>query len=1099
MNRKTSFFFICILFILSGVAALVYQIAWFKHLGYFLGNSTYSQAVVLATFMGGIALGSWWWGRKADQHANPLRLFAWLEIFIGLYCFFYQPIFEGIEKGFTSTIIAGGWASDAPIVLGLKLLASAAAIFLPTVLMGGTLPVLVKYLSIRIEEVGKNVALLYFINSAGAVIGSFLAGFYLLGSFGITTTTYFGASLDLLVGLIFLIPAYGLKVRGNRNVAADLDSSLAEAGKKNITSHNEPILNFSLSERQYKIVLLTAIFSGFSAMLYEVVWLRLLIPILSSTTYSFTIILTAFISGITIGSIVIYWVFRKVSNPYRLLGFCQLGIVISVLLTLQFYERLPYYIWKAIGEESATDTGYQLYLGTQFLYVFLLLLPPTIFMGMSLPIASKISVRRVKETGAVIGNVFALNTLGTVVGSLLTGLVLIPFVGILNAIMIGLLVNLSLALFILADRSVLSKVYLIFFLIVLTFSFFIFYRTVDSERWAHTIMLSEIPRELNRNKAPKNYEQFLEKKINPNREILYYEEGIGGTIVVCKSGKATFLYTNGKGDANSVSDIQTQASLGHTPMILHPKPDSVFVIGFGAGHTVGSVMTHPEIDFAQVAEISPEVIEASQFFEHVNERPLVNKKLQVIKDDGVAALRLSPFRYDIIISQPSNPWSAGVGNLFTKEFFADCKSKLKPGGFVAQWFGLYEMDERSLKLILRTAYSEFNHLSLWHLGSNDILLLCSEAPFNFDLETIAQHYELVKQALSADNIEIHSLPIFLSQQINLNDQALKVYAGEGPLNLEDLPLMELWTPRAYFLNESPEEFESIMDWAFPLEQGSLLQQYYSNKNGVPTEEKTQISLFKALQSGSENVTFMNTFSKLSGERNPNISDKYIRDPQVLQHGWIDNKNRFHALDSIHPNQKVSAWSCCAAYQKTQALTYQWTSWAGDTLTKNINQQTSWLTAWVELDHKGPLTEGNWNLSVFKDKKRILTHNFIVSSSAPVKQPAFMHGEISIGIHRDEDIAYFDRVNPMQKLAVVTKGLPFGKREMINVKWRSPSGKEINQVMIYEPHYEIAWRYMDAALPLEEGNWMVEVQNMNGKTYLSKTFMVDRAVKLVKPQ
>ena len=535
-------------------------------------------------------------------------------------------------------------------------------------------------------------------------------------------------------------------------------------------------------------------------------------------------------------------------------------------------------------------------------------------------------------------------------------------------------------------------------------------------------------------------------------------------------------------------------------MILHPKPDSVFVIGFGAGHTIGGVMKHPEIDFAQVAEISPEVIEASRFFEHVNEKPLNDKKLKVIEDDGLAALRLSPYKYDVIISQPSNMWSAGVGNLFTKEFFADCRSKLKPGGYVAQWFALYEMDERSLQLIIRTAYSEFEHLSLWHLGTNDILMLCSETPFDFSLEKITRNYEQVKPFISADNIAIYSLPIFLSQQINLNDAALQLYAKEGPINSEDFPLLELWTPKAYFLNESPTEFESIMDWSFPMEKGSLLSQYYQSTEGkITTQDKTQISLFKALKKKPENATFRKTFEKLNGNRNPIISASFSRDPQVLQHGWIDNKNHFHALDSVHPRQKLHAWTCCANYKEEQQLTYLWTSEHGDSIQREIQQKTNWLTTWVELKNAPPLQEGMWNLDVYKNNEILLSHSFKVTENAMLKESEFMHGEILLGIHQEKDVAYFDAANPMQKIAVITRGSPFGKSQMINIRWTTPSGRQINQVLMYQPHYEMAWRYLDASLPLEEGNWKVEVQNMAGKTFLSKRFEVDRKIELVNPK
>lgn len=854
----------------SGVAALIYQVTWFKHLSYFLGNSTYTQSLVLATYMGGLAIGAWWWGRKADKSAKSLRVFAFLEIGIAIYCFFYYPIFEVLKSCFIDYVSTNDLPSDGGFTLFVKLIISAAGILIPTILMGGTLPVLVKYFSARINQVGKNVAIFYFINSLGAVIGTLIAGFYLLQFFGLRNTTYIGAGMDLAIGVVCLLLSY------------KIDSTSDAKNEK-----KEWKERFTLKKIQFKIVLLIAGISGLSAMIYEIVWLRLLIPILSSSTYSFSVILAVFISGITIGSYIVYRIIDRIKNPYRFLGYCQMGIVITILLSMPFYERLPYYIWSAIGDPATSSASYSFYIFIQFFFVFLLIITPTIFMGMTLPIASRLCVTEVKNTGKVIGKVFAINTLGTVIGSLAAGLFLIPLIGIKNTLQFAVLLNLVLALIVLLTKKLVSRKIKIAILSVLGISILVYFGNTRQDSWAYSIMLSDVPRKINRIKPPDSYADFY-RLAEDHDKIHYYQEGINGTIVVAQKNKETYLFTNGKGDANSISDLSSQISLGLTPIILHPSPDSVFVIGYGAGTTIGHVMLHSRVKYGEVAEISGEVIDASKYFNDINGEPLRNKNLRVIRDDGLSALLVSPRKYDVIISQPSNPWSAGMGSLFTQEFFQTCKDKLHKGGYVAQWFNLYEMDDKSLKLILRTALSEFKHVTLWHISNSDILILCSENEFNGDLKQIEKNYLSSEKYLK--KIDIHAFPAFLSQQLTSDRERIVNYAGNGPLNTEDLPLLEHWAPRAYFYDSKPEKFYTIDERSDLLKhKNHLLSKYMISKPNLTKDEILQTGLFQSTGGNKELAYYL-------AERNPMIYLSWAEKARQL--GNIEKANEFEQLASM---------------------------------------------------------------------------------------------------------------------------------------------------------------------------------------------------------
>jgi spermidine synthase len=838
MSRKH--ILIISLFIVAGLASLIYQVVWFKQLSYFLGSTTYSQSVVLATFMGGLALGSWYWGKKADSSINQLKLFAFLEITLAVYCFFYHQIFELASKLFFTIATNASLPSDGAAVLSLKFMVSAGTILFPTFLMGGTLPVLVRFLSSYSNKIGKNVAILYFVNSLGAVLGTALAGFFLIQHFGLRLTTYFGASIELSVGLIALFASLRLGAE-----TRPLELSQGSALKKEKQTVDNTVKDSAILSQ--RLILLIAFSSGVSAMIYEVGWLRLLIPILSSSTYSFTIILVTFITGITIGSYLVYKFNHLIKRTLLTIGLCQLGIVISMLVTLPLFERVPYWIWSASDGILDSSAPFLSYILIQLGYVFALLFLPTILMGMTLPLLSRYASKTAETAGETIGNLFAVNTVGTVVGSLAAGLLLVPFIGIRHTIELSIFLNLLMFVLLIKSSVVSNLRFKVTSLaiVILTFGWYSF--RMSNENWGFAIMLSEIPRQINRTTAPDSYASFFDGATKGDT-ILYYKEGIGGTIVVATNGKETFLTTNGKGDANTVSDLRTQISLGLTPVTLHPKPDSIFVIGFGAGTTVGHAASHPGVKYAEVAEISGEVVEASIHFNKINKQPLENKKIKVTRDDGVSALRLSDKKFDVIISQPSNPWSAGVGNLFTDEFFRDCKSKLRPGGFVAQWLNLYEIDDKSLQLIFRTALGRFSNISIWHIGRTDILLICSDHIIDPDLLKTKGNYEKVKDQFQM--ADIYSYSAFLSQQLTNDIKKIRDYAGNGVINTENHPYLEMWAPKAFFYNWSPKNFASI-DERRNFKDSKLMLSNYLRSFDVSKDDLLQAGLFQSTGGSKE--------------------------------------------------------------------------------------------------------------------------------------------------------------------------------------------------------------------------------------------------------
>ena len=822
MKKQTIYGVVATLFIISGATGLVYQIAWFKYLSLFLGNTTYAQTVVLATFMGGLAIGASLWGRRADRSKSPIRLYAGLEFFIGIYCVVY-PAFLGVAKSaFIAIVHALQLPSDGGTVLVLKLLISAIMLLFPTILMGGTLPVLVRFISNSVEESGKNVATLYFLNSLGAVIGSLLGGFFLVQMAGLQATVI-GA------GIVNMLIAAAAFVLGKRMPAMPAVSEEPELEIERPTT-----------DRQVLLAVGVAGASGLAAMIYEVAWVRLLIPVLGSSTYSYTLMLVAFISGITIGSWLVAVFIRNIKNLFGALALCQLGVGLSMALMLPLYGRIPYIYWHLGAILTRSEGTYSIFLVLQFIVGFLVMIVPTIFLGMSLPLASRIATRSVVVLGKTVGTVFSV---GTVLGSLGAGLILIPLIGVRHAMEVGFVLNLVCGIVLsLFDeessklrRGIVTGVAVV--LTGLTIGF--------GSNWNESVTLTGVFRQFGNNRTPPASFAEFEKIVRSNK-VLFYKEGASATVGVIEqpiaSGTQNVLLINGKGDASSVSDLPTQVLLGQVPMMFHPQPDTVLVIGFGSGVTVGSVLTHP-VKLVESVEISPEVISASRHFEHVNNRPLADSRMRLYVDDALAYLKLSTTNYDVIISEPSNPWIAGIGNLYSTEFFEVCRLKLKTHGLMVQWFHLYEVDDETFRLVVRTFRSVFPHVTVWQSLTTDVLLVGSSEVLRIDEEKLLTKFQLEKVKADLARIRISDPATLLSLQM-LSEGPVREYASSGPLNTEDKPLLEHWAPKAFFVDRGVTEINRY-DERRVFGRSDLLLDQVLSKRALTDGEKWNIGMLHA--------------------------------------------------------------------------------------------------------------------------------------------------------------------------------------------------------------------------------------------------------------
>lgn len=661
--------------------------------------------------------------------------------------------------------------------------ASLALILAPTILMGGTLPALTRAACRTIAQLQGSLAWLYFVNSAGAAAGALGAGFILIPSIGLDLSVMAAAAVNLLIGIAAL--AMAGRSAGRRKEPAP-DGAEAQP----------------LNRLQLAVVLVGIFLSGVAALTYEVAWIRLLSLVLGSSTYSFSLMLAAFIGGIAIGSFVIARRLHPPMSLYLLFGLAELGAGLAFLVSLPFYGRLPYLFWLLSESLRRSPEQFYLFEGLKFMFCLALMLPPTVFLGMTLPLASRLEARSGSRIGWAVGSVYSVNTIGNVLGAALAGLALMPLLGLKGAILCGIAVNLLIGLCVLwtykpmpprvrtaAAGAAAAAVALI---------------SLFGPKWDAAVLARGVYRAFTFQGS--GYAAFREQLYSQIGDMLYYKDGANATVAVFRA-KDNFLYmtVNGKSDASTGYDMSTQVLSAQIPLFLKPDARSALVVGLGSGITVGSVLRHP-VEKVDVVEIVPAVAEAAKLFAGASYNALEDPRTRLHIQDAKVFLNGGDRRYDVVISEPSNPWVAGIASLFSTDFYGRVQAHLNPGGVFAQWTHLYEMNDQTLRLILRTFASSFKHVTAWHIAGADILLIGSREPITLDF---ARMQKLLGEPAVAEDlarVKVKRLSTLLSLQLS-GDQAIRRMAGRGRLNEDLFPILEYEAPKAFFENR----FATIFD------------------------------------------------------------------------------------------------------------------------------------------------------------------------------------------------------------------------------------------------------------------------------------------------
>lgn len=783
----------------SGAAGLIYEVLWARYLALFLGSTGRAHVVVLATFMGGLALGSHVLGRLADRVRSPLKLYAFLELGIGVCALLFDNVFSAGRALFLQ--IVGHTGLSGAGLTGAQFAASVLCVLLPTFLMGGTTPSVSRYLIRTQESFGPRLSRLYFFNSLGAVAGCLLAGFWLIRYYGMAFSMVVGALLNILCG----VAALGL-------AAAERDSQAAEApspGPAPQATAPDAAQGPLPGRRWLRIALWSAvILSGAAAMLYEVAWIRMLALVLGSSTYSFSLMLATFILGLSIGAYLLS-LRRRTGGFDAVFGWTEVAVGLSVLLTLPFYTRLPYVFNHLACSLTREPETYPFYEAVKFILCSLVMIVPTILQGITLPAATRALTAELGGLGRRVGLIWAVNTLGTLAGSVFAGFVGLPWLGIKGTLELAVALNLVTGLAVLfgaaptpANRRLRAG------MAVAAVAGIGAYRFLMPE-WNYPVLESGHFRARERIVDVRGSMQEAAA-----RKYLYYRDGVDASVSVREvTGVETgrVLVINGKADGSTFRDMATQKLLGHLPMLAAPRPRKVLVVGIGTGSTIGSVLAYPEVECVDAVEISDDVVKASRYFADINGRYWEDPRVRIHREDAKTFLQVSREKYDLIISEPSNPWMAGVAGVFTHEYFRICREHLTDRGLVCQWVQAYELEELSYLMVMETLTEVFPCYTVWNSLGTDTMILASAAPFRMDFQRLnaCMASDTVQRDLA--QVDIHSPVTVLALQMLDCAAAPSSAAWTGARHSDFFPVLEYVAPRGFFLGANAAGVWNHMD------------------------------------------------------------------------------------------------------------------------------------------------------------------------------------------------------------------------------------------------------------------------------------------------
>jgi predicted membrane-bound spermidine synthase len=778
------------LFFLSGAAGLMYESIWTRYLALLVGHSAYAQILVLTIFLGGMAVGSYLVGRYTERLRNPLTWYAGVEIAIGVLGLLFHPVFRGVSAAAYDSIFPSLVASPGAQIT-VKWLLAAALILPQSILLGATFP-LISAGILRLWNLrpGAILSWLYASNSFGAAVGVLVAGFYLVSRFDFPGTLTFAAILNF--------------------IAAGITLALVVQWKELLPTPVRVERSRETAASRRKWLLLGAAFgTAVASFAYEIAWIRMLSLVLGSATHSFELMLSAFILGLALGAL---WVSKRADrwqDPMRALGLVQCAMGALAVATMPLYIASFSWISDLIDVFAKTSPGYAGFTIARYGICLAIMLPATFCAGMTLPLITRILYRNGADESAI-GEVYAANTAGSIVGVQLAGLVLLPLLGVKFLLVAGAALDVVVGLVLLyvgIPRSSSGRTRLLAAAAIGSLAVIVAASTVRFDR---TLLGSGVYR-FGGLPAPGEF------------VTTFYKDGRTATVTVKRTSDGILvLSTNGKPDA-SVSaewltpragakkrplrdDVSTQILLPLIAMAHAPRAKSAAVIGQGSGMTSHFLLANPNLRELSTIEIEPEMIRASRAFRPANRRVFTDPRARFVIDDARSYFAGAGHRFDLIVSEPSNPWVSGVAGLFTTEFYARIKRYLADGGVFAQWMHLYEMNDSLVLSMLSAVQQNFAAYDIYLTDDSDIVVIATTASAVPTPDWRVTEWPMMAQDLK----QVSALtPVSLSSLHLADSRTLAPLVTRVRPNSDFAPVLDLNGERARYLLTDASGFENL--------------------------------------------------------------------------------------------------------------------------------------------------------------------------------------------------------------------------------------------------------------------------------------------------
>ncbi|MCB9838158.1 MAG: fused MFS/spermidine synthase [Phycisphaeraceae bacterium] len=768
------------LFFCSGAAGLVYEVLWSRMLTLEMGSTAYALATILTVFMGGLALGSAIGGRFGARIANPLRAYAMLEIGIGLYCLLTPTLIDALHP--PMRLVYQRFEGSLLMMSLAQSLLCALVLTPPVVAMGATFPILAQFVTRSSERIAWSVGALYGFNTLGAGVGAVLSGLTLIPALGVSMTNHVAVVTNIAVGALALLASR--MIPRPAQAATSHEPAPVAAASAPIPGAPSPL-----------VLLIGFGISGFAAMTLQTAWTRLMSLSIGSATYAFSLIVGAFILGLALGSVVIGRLGNRPSRAPKLLILCQMGVAIAGAITIPLFGELPLRVSLLIAEHPESLARIQ---RGEFLAIAAIVLPPTFLMGGLLPLVCQCLASATRRpTSSIVGRAYVANTVGTILGSALAGFLLVPTIGMRGSIVVGVILYAIVgAWYLVASRgALLGRVRA---LVASTATIAITGLVLLLPAWDRAVITSgPYINAIALGRESGGSREKLRAFLNRNSDIIAYREGVATTVTVRRVQGRPWLLVSGKLEAPAFEF--TQAFLAHLPLLLHKDPRSALVIGLGSGCTLNSATLHENLERIDCVEISPGVIDAARrYFDR--DRMFADPRVRIYAGDGRLRLAMTDSTYDVIISQPSNPWMTGASAMFTRECFDLMRDRLNPDGVACVWFQGFQVSPETLRTIIGTFGDVFPNNDLWiSRVTGDYLLTGSPSAYDIDPARIRRG--LASPAIAGELAQdrVLSAADFLGRRLGGGATSAE-FAADAQRNTDDRTVLEERIPREMFQN-----------------------------------------------------------------------------------------------------------------------------------------------------------------------------------------------------------------------------------------------------------------------------------------------------------